>query len=60
MTAKCEKQKAKLTIIEESLKNMNFQHDTLKVAYETIKTKNEITLVEREKEIAALQVQLGQ
>ena len=60
MTAKCEKQKAKLTTVEESLKNMNSQHDTLKVAYETIKTKNEITLVEREKEIAALQAQLGQ
>ena len=39
---------------------MNFQHDTLKVAYETIKTKNEITLVEREKEISALQAQLSQ
>lgn len=35
------------------------QHDTLKVSYETIKTKSEVTLVEREKEITALKEQLG-
>jgi len=29
-------------------------HDTLKVNYETVKTKNEVTLVEREKEITTL------
>ena len=55
MTAKCEKQKAKLVSVEESLKHVNSLHDTLKVAYETIKTKNEITVVEREKEILTLQ-----
>jgi len=59
-TAKCEKYKAKLTSVEEALKNTNFQHDTLKVAFETIKTKNEVTLVEREKEITTLKDQLNQ
>ena len=41
--------------MDETLKKVNSAHDTLKVSYETIKTKNEVTLVEREKEISALQ-----
>ena len=49
-----------MTSVEEALKNTNFQHDTLKVAFETIKTKNEVTLVEREKEITTLKDQLNQ
>ena len=60
MTAKCEKQKTKLTTAEESLRNKTEQHDTLKVIYESLKTKNEITLHEREKEISSISNQLIQ
>ena len=60
MQAKCAKQKTKLTTLEESLKKMTLQHDTLKVNYETVKTKSDVTLVEREKEIALLTTQISQ
>lgn len=52
--AKHDKQKSKVITLSESLKNLTQQHDKLKVQYETEKTKNEITLVEREKENNAL------
>ena len=54
LQSKYDKQKQKCVSVEEALKSLSQQHDTLKVQYETEKTKNEITLVEREKENASL------
>ena len=58
MQTKYDKQKAKLATVEESCQSVSSQHDILKVQLESEKAKHEITLAEREKDIAGLKAQL--